>query len=548
MAITNFSVNKIRLWADVGGVIIDVVKVQLDYALNAIPSAILHCAVGREVRSLLPSNVHGTIDQLRVTVPVIIWAQAFEASNSGFSGGPWPTDPFIVFAGLVTGVGYQRARSGIAALTIQCRHFLTGLEFSWTPTKAMQPLNPGNNRMQAGLRLNAGNPSFIVTTLAKQYFTRANITTDYWSQALSPWLRDICGTKQIFEKEALDQGNNDALASLARFEPFVEGVYRFGQPMVMNPFDIFNTEPGIRAMVADAANETARSFAGITIWEKLNADFGGRYLFKIIPMATRALVAPVIAGLRSIWTTLDPDEYESISLGSHTPRALRGTILYSGPNVSQTGHKGWQRGDALAIKTIGGRFENTNMAQGMLMFQDGPQWLMGVASPPAWGVHAAAPNGLRGNVARGAVGKGPQFPLPGALFAMAKPLWDAYAKALYLDTVFQHRTGSVTGRIRFDIAPGSSVAVVATEEKFVALSGQAVGIQIFYGIVTRVSTVIDSEAVQGYTAFEVSHLRDEAEFNDPNLTLDEHPLWVGPFPGAPLVEEFFAQPPPPVPL
>jgi hypothetical protein len=201
------------------------------------------------------------------------------------------------------------------------------------------------------------------------------------------------------------------------------------------------------------------------------------------------------------------------------------------------------RGRGLDIQTIGGRFENSNMDEGMLFFREAPQWIANGVSQMAWAQNAA--RFAHGNAFAGAAGNNPPFPDPAVLRGQAKVLWDEYAKAIYLYEVFKTRKGTVTGKIRFDIAPGSSVALVTTEEKFIKQSGINLGEQTLYGIVTNVTIMIDSEAVQGYTGFEISYLRDEFENRDKNLTTDAHPLWSTSWPGAPLVEELSAGVPPP---
>lgn len=549
MALTNFSVNKVRLWAVVNGVEIELTRVEMEYPLSGIPRATLVCAIGREVRSLIPANIHGVWDQLKVNIPIVVWCEAFEAANSGVSGGEWPIGPFICFTGIIVGVGYRKSRSGSANLTLSCRHFLVDLEFSWTPNKKTHPLNMGNFHNRAGIEMGDG-INFVISTLAKKYFTQNNIIDDYWSNSLQPWLIDICNQKQIFENEANDTGNDDAIGVLRLFEPFLDNVnpftgigqYRFGVPMTMDNFDIFGTRPGINALVADASNEGLRAFQGNTIWEKIVSDYGSRYLFSVCPMATRALIVPVIPGLRTHWTTIDPIDYDSISLSNFLPRPLRGVILETGAN-SMTGAWGLMRNRGLDIQTIGGRFENANMIEGMLFFREAPQWIANSVHQSGWARNAALlPHG---NAFAGGAGVAAPFPDPLALRNMGKILWDEYAKAVYLYEVFKTRRGSVAGKIRFDIAPGSSVALITTEEKFVAQSGINLGSQTLFGIVTNVTIMIDSEAVQGYTAFEVSYLRDEIENLDDNLTTDAHPLWTTVWNGAPLVEQFGVAEPPP---
>jgi len=212
-------------------------------------------------------------------------------------------------------------------------------------------------------------------------------------------------------------------------------------------------------------------------------------------------------------------------------------VLWTWPN-SLTGAFGLQRGQGQAIQRVGGFFENENMAEGRIHFRDAPEWLANAVSQAAWAPNAAAPVGQKGNAFRGPLGNAPVIAQPQVLRQQAKTLWDEYAKALYITAVFQGRQGSLTGKVRFDIAPGSTIAVVINEEKFVAAAGVVFGEQTLYGVVTGVTTILNSDAAQGYTAIELSHIRNELEQADENLTVEKHPLWTEPFLGAPLVEDF----------
>jgi hypothetical protein len=260
-------------------------------------------------------------------------------------------------------------------------------------------------------------------------------------------------------------------------------------------------------------------------------------------MATTALIVPAIPGLRTNWVTIDPTEYDSVALSNLLPRPLRGVVLEVGAN-SMTGAFGLMRNRGDDIKSIGGVFENPNMQEGMIYFREAPQWVANGVSQMAWAQDAAMRP--HGNAFAGPAGNKPNFPDAGQLHQQAKTLWDEYAKAIYLWEVFKTRRGSVTGRVRFDIAPGSSVSLVTTEEKFIQQSGINVGEQTLFGIVTNVTVMIDSEAVSGYTSFEISYIRDQNENSDSNLSVDKHPLWSHTWPGAPLVKELQAESPPAV--
>jgi hypothetical protein len=541
MAITNFSVNKLRWWAVIDDVDIELTRVEVHYALNSIPTAILQCAIGREVRSLMAAAIHFIINELKINVPVQVFCQATEVTNSGIPGMVYPDGPFVVFDGRIVGTSFQKSMTGGANLILYCRHFLMDLEYAVTNTRTTHPINLNAFNMEAGIRMGPGEPDFVVGTIANKYFTKTNVEKDFWGAALRPWLEEVIDQPVVFENEEIgsNQGADNALAALARIEP----PYQFGVPLTMRPFAALNVEAAIDAMAQNAAWGTFQSFYGQSIWEKIVAEFASQYLFAVVPMAERALVVPFIPGLNSTWTVIDPTQYEVISLNSDLPRGLFGVIVYTGTN-SMTGAVPFQEGQGGAITTVGGRFENDNMDAGMMIFRDGPQWLCNAVSELVWARGAAAPNAVRGNMMFPGAGAGPPGPFPAEIRDEAKEMWDAYARSIYLYEVLKNRRGSIQGAVRFDISPGSSIELITAEEKFIG--GQTgVGDMPLYAMVTKVSTVYDSDSVKGQTTIEFGFIHDEIEHDDPALSTDSHPLWSEVWVGAPLVEEFGAAEPPP---
>lgn len=536
MAITNFSVNKLRFWAVVLGIEIELTRVELNYALNSIPTAELNCAIGRDVKTLEAAAIHFVVQFLAVNVPVTVYCEAFEVADSGESGGLFPPGPFIVFDGRVVGIGYQKSRAGGATLRLFCRHFLMDLEYALNSNLETHPRNIGDGAMNAGIEVVPGNPNFVVQSTASGLFTADNIEEDYWGSALQPWLAAVMDLEQVFQGDVVGegQGQDDALDALDRIEPGSEG-YEFSVPLQLDAFDVLEFPPAIQAIANDAARNTFESFTGTTIWEKIVQEFGSKMTYALVPMANRALIVPFIPGLRNTWLTINPDEYDAISLETDLPRALRGVAIYTGMN-SQCGAFGFMQGQAGAMRTIGGLYENKDIDPGMYIFRNGPMWLTNSVSAAFWARNAMPVNRVIGNAINPGIGNGPRDGInPVDVRFAAESMWDAYAHAIYLYEALKMRRGTLGGRMRFDIAPGSTIAVVTSEEKFVAQQSP-VADDLLYGLVTRVTVLYDSDAVHGQTNIEFGWLRNFTE-NESDLAVDFHPLYATTFSGAPLCEE-----------
>jgi len=111
----------------------------------------------------------------------------------------------------------------------------------------------------------------------------------------------------------------------------------------------------------------------------------------------------------------------------------------------------------------------------------------------------------------------------------------------YKSSILGQRYGELSGKLRFDIAPGS---IVKVEPPVTAIEGEKTAM---YGAVVQVSFVINSEQHTAGTSFAFSHLRTEKENDIGNAHSKRHfvgtvaPLYKkeepgSPWPGGPLAE------------
>jgi hypothetical protein len=107
-------------------------------------------------------------------------------------------------------------------------------------------------------------------------------------------------------------------------------------------------------------------------------------------------------------------------------------------------------------------------------------------------------------------------------------LGDRYAKVIAQSMLFAERRGSVTGRFRLDIAPGSLVKVQVINDKFAEEDAEEKAI---YGQVQTVSLSVRAGAVgasgTAQTVFNIGYIRTAAEheFAGDALTASSHPLY-----------------------
>jgi hypothetical protein len=112
-------------------------------------------------------------------------------------------------------------------------------------------------------------------------------------------------------------------------------------------------------------------------------------------------------------------------------------------------------------------------------------------------------------------------------------MYNGYAHAAYVGRGLLGRNGSLFGKLRFDIAPGSNIIIKGSSEVFI--EGDQTAEQL-YGTVVRVSFRMDASKGQAGTGFSFMHIRTEAENKDDKTSVEKHPLYETTFVGAPLID------------
>ena len=113
-----------------------------------------------------------------------------------------------------------------------------------------------------------------------------------------------------------------------------------------------------------------------------------------------------------------------------------------------------------------------------------------------------------------------------------------YAKMLYAANALRDRNATVTGKLRFDVSPGSTI-IIGTAEAGDLTPGVDNLPKNIVGFVARVTVTINSQNASAATTFEMTHIRTEEEdasAEDGRISLQKHPFFADTFELAPLVE------------
>ncbi len=316
--------------------------------------------------------------------------------------------------------------------------------------------------------------------------------------------------------------SSEVLAYVLPFAKVGIPVYTDGVPLALAGIETFSQQ--VADQISDAiASETFYQVASQTMWDKLVADYGPNYMFSVVPMVEKALVVPFIPGLRTEYKTILGTEYDNISMNMDMPRMIRAVALVLG--VSDTAG-GFIERNFLPYRSIGGWYQGRD--SGTIIFKSAPYWLANVALPyldsyPSFGIGDIKSSAL---TAAGAAFDPINYAVKRG---NAKILQDSYAQTLYMLEILRSRHAQLSGKLRFDIAPGSTVKIECAEDPFVGLD------QSMYASVIRVSTHISAEAQVAGTAFHLSYVRSEVENIDNATSIAGPPLWQNVWKGAPLI-------------
>lgn len=566
---TPYVLNRIQQWltVDVGEGLLElpVVRSQTQFAVNEVPAAEVLLPLGRSLDDLSASQVHLLLEAVRLRRPATLWARIETLATSGPEGEEFQFPlgiPFKVFEGSTSGTGYQRGGAS-ASFSVSLEHWLGGLSYASAVSASSHPGNPADSIFPASLALGSGESKAdnqarghnTSLSLAARYFSSDAVLEDLWGYldlqgpdairgGIRGFLETLASQDTITDSKvgALFDGpqlNTEALAALTRFEPRSEenSTYRHGVALVLDTGDQADSAVVARNISQALAGETMDSMANTTLWDKLLA-YGQQFILAVIPMVERALLVPFLPGLRAPWKTISAGAIDPVSVQGLNPRPLRGVGVFLGGEFVAGLGSGPGGGANLGPFTIGGYYRAQDVQQGVTVFKLAPPWMAGLPF-----------NDLNDTTTGGG-----KTPLPtaadpavavvgGALGAAALAradqnslrLADRYAEALYALSLFQGRQGSLSGPLRYDIAPGSTVAVELVGEKFLAADDQLGG--TFFATVAAVTCVLDSQTPSASTTFHLAHTRSSEENAARGTSFARHPLWKTSWSGGPLRED-----------
>jgi hypothetical protein len=530
----------------------DVVSISATFALNAVPAATVAVATGKNMQNK-PATIHEEIKQLKPRDKAVVLLKVVsDDPDLKKLADASAAERVVIFEGYYMGLGYQRSYNS-ANYTLQLVHWLDDLNCSsmlngnWHPGVPRDLAQAANNdvlMMRGGSNYAQIKP---VVDVEHKVLNAYNISHDLWGLALKPIFEEITTLSHPKEQDASRQaadeedknGNNAAAkAALSRIPGDAPKPAKL--PMYLGALEA--------DLVNNAANEGISSIAGSnwaysSFWSKMIGEFGPEFLFAISPGVTFANVIPFFSGLRDEWKIIKGSDYGYANFNVSVQHLIESIeIRYPQPSTSNI----WTSGEGAASISYyypWGRYPATNdVFRGQIVIKDPPVWLSNAVPN---GLYSPGTTGIGGDSQPGDTaatpGDAPAAPSGGAPAPAAAErqfkdanILDRYAEHWYKSEVLAQRYGELSGKLRFDIAPGSIVQVEAPDT---SIGDENVKM---YAAVVSASYVIDAEKPAAGTSFTLISLRTETENNDADLKLTskEPPLYPeGTWSGGPLVKE-----------
>lgn len=531
----------------------EIAQVNLNWAISEIPTAICLLGIGRDAKdgktlagvhqAKLVNNDSRSLSKFTRMDRAKIWFTPL--GEYAVDGTKWPEAKHIIFDGYFGGFSLRKI-NGKIVIEVRLKHWLTDLTCSSIISANSHPGNPTeftapcvlqqiNTSMQANTSFAVPFDAFrglapadLWGAIKKVFcsFTQFRLTNVTQGQCLGlqpkPGGGDVAG-----------KGNARAANALSRIEgPGGEcgKKYKYGKPLPLLTKFIPSFD---EAIAAGVSGQTVESYACHTFWDKLVMEFCPMFNMSVVPLVQSALVvADVPCYNGGVWKTIAVNDYDSldqISEMDHPLRAVAVVARYPSPS-------GAAIDDIDGVPLIGGCFTPTNVDDGVVRIVDSPVWLRNIGLN-----RVRCPSGVDKNKPS-PTSTTPDSKVPinapdtEKITRSAEGLFNLYAQAVYAGQTLRGRGGSISGKLRFDIAPGSHILIKPTGEKFIGAEDQL--LIPLHAHVNRVTININCEAAIAQTTFGLTHLRTEVENTDPRTSMSLHPLFgKNVVVGAPLVDE-----------
>lgn len=516
------------------GVTFPLTRFSSQFALNSIPQATCFITLGYDAKNTNEySPIHNLLAKnLQFRQPAKVFMKVKNTYSENNAPANITIDKifddkyFVAFDGYMSGSGYRRS-GGSIEYAVSLEHWLADLAVSSGLSADLQPAAPDNFTFPATFHsANLPKDNLLGPFTATISSLGTWLSIDVWD-GIKRFFLDICKTTPIGLDEIYRLAGRPAKIN----EIAAAALGRFLSSTPYQPLKLSGSVPGpIANEMAKALIGRAKStFLGQSIWDNL-IIFSTSFLFNVIPLIEKALVAPKTPNLIKEYKEISSGEIFSFDLSTHMPRFISGVILKNPMNAggtffnSQITTQGSKKID-LCVGSYFNKNAPDRAKDGTIVFHASPEWLISegldvsrfaVPSPAQAKPAATKPATAANN-----------------LITEKRRFSDSFAHSVYGNEVLKYRNGQLSGRLRFDISPGTIVKVTSSQVVNGPIPVDELNNTIF-AHVDSVATYVDAVSGQASTSFGLSSVRYEYENEDGKLTVGTNPLYANSFSGSPI--------------
>lgn len=533
-----YIVTKFKLEAEIDGVFFkDVVAISATFGLNSIPTASMVVACGKEVTTQENATIHEALKQFKPRSPAKVWLTI--TSSDGRRSTPiingMEDGRYVIFEGYYAGVGYQRTHAS-ASYTIHLVHWLDDLNCSSMLNGNWMPGAPHDLASAASIHVAAlgggggggGSYTNLIPLIEKDtgnLLTPSNIEKDLWELVIKKVYENVAKFPHPRICEGGDSspdspGNN---AAALKALPKIPGKSpRPGKlPLILGGLDdalvLTSFNHGISRMLMEGIGYTS-------FWSNLIGELGASFLFAVSPSVEFANVVPFFSGLKEEWKTITAEEYNYANFNANAGTIIESVNIFYRLQSTSNYANGGKESQLVGYCRPWGKFPESPDLRGNILVRDPPPWItnvaphglwvQGTALPPTGDTHnpQQAPNHSH---------SGPKSGSDAEKKVKSGNVMNLFAEHWYKTAVLAQRYGEMSGKLRFDIAPGSIIKIETPTPDNSAETKEE-----FFATVTQVSYAINAETHTAGTSFGLHSLRTKTENDNPNLTKEKPPLYT----------------------
>lgn len=544
----------------VGDISLPVAQFTMTYDLNALPIASAQIALGRNARTQQDSEIYSQVQNIKqmMEVTVSISGPLGDFATVGENGTrkqfPTATKPVVIFMGYVSGLSYRRAM-GRVSMIINMVGKLFDIAASSGGSKDLVPGAPHDFMMQT-LKIGAGGDAFGSTETQFVQFLPEQMNADF-SKAIvfamdhlskNNLLQTNFGALWCGGARLIDQNSESNAQASAAFhqqgEDGWQGIATFSGSKYMANYapicPLTLNSAGVDKAATTIGNHVAASLASSSMWGMMVGSVLPAFGCGIISMARGAILAPILPISYQHGITILPEDYADFNMSTQSQRPLNGVGVLSNyvlGTLSNSDSKKCLGGGYLARDDS---FMPVN--NGMWLFVPAPAWLDDFDNFDPFGKQNANVNRMMSGPSGSAIGVNPPT-LPSS--QTDTEAWNSaierYAQLMYATQGLYGRQGTLVGKLRFDIAPGTAIKIGVRSEHLSAGTDQLA--IAMHGMVARVTIMLNAEQNSAATSFEITYLRTAEENESSRFSMPLHPFFGDKyFKHAPLVPELSLPP------